>query len=166
MKRLTTLLFAVSLLSSASAWADWKYAKWGAKPDEVAKASGGAVTVLPAAKRVKHAEPYLHSETAATGTYVDGDLTLKLSFSFDAKTGGLTCIAFDLPKKSSMATATKMKDLFVALNGKSLTHNETESVGMETFAWSTPKDQVGVTLMDTADESFATQCSPGNIPPF
>jgi hypothetical protein len=57
MHRAIALIPVVVTLSPAMAWSDWKYAHWGATPEQVAQASGGAVKVLPAAQRKKHAAP-------------------------------------------------------------------------------------------------------------
>lgn len=151
----------LATLLPTSAWADWKYAHWGMNPDQVARASGGAVKVLPSAKRKTHPAPW-NSQTAAEGTYTDGDLHLTLSFSFDLKNGGLNCIIFNAMDK---APDKLFKQMFVSLNGPPQTASRYKDLGMETFSWSTAKDQVGLTLMGDG-ESLATQCVPGTNPPF
>ena len=160
MHRAIALIPVVVTLSPAMAWSDWKYAHWGATPEQVAQASGGAVKVLPAAQRKKHAAPW-SSETAAKGTYVDGALHLALSFSFDSKRGGLSCIVFEAAENSPDDL---LKQMFINLNGRPQTADDHKDLGMQTFSWSTGKDQIGLTLM-TDGGSFATQCLPGTNPP-
>lgn len=159
MRHATIVILALGIALPSLAWSDWKYARWGQNPDEVAAASGGAVKVLPAAARKKHAAPW-NSETAAAGTYIDGALRLRLSFSFDLKGGGLSCIVFEALDGSPNEL---LKKMFVSQNGPPQSANNDKTLGMETLAWSSPKDQVGVTLM--SEHSFATQCKPGTNPP-
>jgi hypothetical protein len=92
MRYAATMMAVIAILTPTLAWADWEYAHWGMSPDQVALASSRAVKVLPPAKRKKH--PDFNSETAADGTYTEGALRLGLSFSFDLKNGGLTCVVF------------------------------------------------------------------------
>jgi hypothetical protein len=155
------MLIAALILVPALARADWKYAHWGATPEQLALASGGAVKVLPAASREKHADPW-NSMTAARGTHVEGDLRLDLVFSFDLKSGGLNCIVFNSAKGSSGKLLRKM---FFQLYGPPQTTANHEGIGMQNFVWRTSTDQVGLTLMAEDDSSFATQCVPGGIPP-
>lgn len=158
----TAAMIAVTVIFWPTlAWSDWKYAHWRATPEQVAQASGGAAKVLPPAKRKKLPAPW-DSETAAEGVYVDGDLHLQLSFSFDSKSGGLKCIVFSATEKTPDKLVKKM---FVDLNGPPQTASNYKDLGMETFSWTTDKDQIGLTLMGTAD-SFATQCVPGTNPPY
>ena len=160
MRHVIAGILTVALLTPTLAWSDWKYARWGATPEQVAQASGGAVRVLPAGKRKKHPQPW-NSETAAAGTYVEGALHLDLSFSFDLKSGGLNCIVFSAVGNSPDSL---FKQMFVGLNGAPQTSEDHKDLGMQTFSWSGKKDQVGLTLMK-AGGSFATQCVPGANPP-
>ncbi len=157
------MLISAVILAPAVARADWKYAHWGATPEQVAQASGGAVKALPPAQRKKHPDPW-NSVTAARGTYVDGNLRLNLTFSFDLKSGGLNCIVFESVDGSSGKLLQKM---FVGLYGppKTSANHQDIGIGMQTFVWSMKKDDVGLTLMSSDDSSFATQCVPGTIPP-
>ena len=161
--RTNLALIAAVTLAPAVAQADWKYAHWGATPEQLAQASGGAVKVLPPAQRTHHGDPW-NSVTSARGTYVDGNLRLKLTFSFDLKSGGLNCIVFESADGSSGKLLQKM---FVGLYGPPKTSSNLKDIGvaMQTFVWSMPKDSVGLTLMASDDSSFATQCVPGSIPP-
>ena len=117
-----------------------------------------AVKVLPAAKRQEYAAPY-NSVSAAEGTYVDGKLRVDLRFFFDLKSGGLNCIIFN---SVSQAAGVPLKKMFVGLNGAPQVSTNQKELGMQTFSWTTKKDQIGLTLMD--DEAFATQCVPGTQP--
>ena len=161
MHRIGLLVAATVILMPTAAWSDWKYAHWGATPEQVAQASGGVAKVLPPAKRKKLPAPW-NSETAAEGTYVEGDLHLHLSFSFDSKSGGLNCILFAATEKTP---GKLLKKMFVELNGPPQTSNNFKDLEMETFSWSTDKDQIGLTLAGAAG-SFATQCVPGTNPPY
>jgi len=156
------MLIAVLILVPALSRADWKYAHWGATPEQLAQASGGTVKVFPPASREKHAAPW-NSMTAARGTYVEGSLRLDLVFSFDQKSGGLNCIVFTSVKGSPGKLLQKM---LLGLYGppQSTTH-EDAGIGMQNFVWRTAKDQIALTLLAEDDSSFATQCVPGGIPP-
>lgn len=89
-----TLVLTASLLGLAcgSARADWEYAKWGMTAEQVAKASGGAVVVLPAAEQVKSEEMKMIRK--AEGTLTDGALKLRVQFAFDIATDGLKMVAY------------------------------------------------------------------------
>lgn len=162
MFRTCMLLVALTLIPVLTR-ADWKYAHWGATPEQLAQASGGAVKALPPASREKHAAPW-DSFTAARGTYVEGNLRLDLVFSFDQKSGGLNCIVFTSAKGSP---GKLLKEMFFRLYGapKTSANHEDIGIGMQNFVWRTNKDQIGLTLMAEDDSSFATQCVPGGIPP-
>jgi hypothetical protein len=157
------ILVAALICVPALARADWKYAHWGATPEQLAQASAGAVKALPPASRERHAAPW-NSMTAARGTYVEGNLRLNLVFSFDLKSGGLNCIVFTSAKGSPGKLLQKM--LF-GLYGppKTSANHEDIGVGMQNFVWRTNKDEIGLTLLAEDDSSFATQCVPGGIPP-
>jgi hypothetical protein len=159
MRRATIVILAMGLALPGLAWSDWRYAHWGQSPDELAAASGGAIKVLPPPARKKHSAPW-NSETAAIGTYIEGALRLRLSFSFDLKSGGLSCVVFEAQDGSPNEL---LKKMFVSENGPPQTAANDKSLGMETLSWSKPKDQIGLTLM--AEHSFATQCKPGTNPP-
>jgi hypothetical protein len=145
------------LMAPGVARADWEYAHWGMKPEEVAQASGGAVKVLPPAKWKRHPAPF-DSETAATGTFTEGALHLTLSFSFDPRTKGLTCIVFNSTGQDDL-----FRDSFLHRYGTPRATADHPEYGMKTFEWR-GRDEVGLTLM--AGASFATQCLPGTIPPI
>ena len=158
MQRITPVLATMAFLTPSMAWSDWKYAHWGATPEQVALASAGAVKVLPAAKRQKHAAPY-NSMSAAEGSYVDGKLRVNLRFFFDLKSGGLNCIIFN---SVSQSAGEPLKKMFVGLNGSPHVSRNNKGLGMQTFSWSTKKDEIGLTLMD--GDAFATQCVPRTQP--
>jgi hypothetical protein len=157
------MLIATLMLVPALSRADWKYAHWGATPEQLAQASGGAVKALPPATRVKHPAPW-DSMTAARGTYVEGNLHLDLVFSFDLKSGGLNCIVFTSAKGSP---GKLLKEMLIKQYGapKTSANHEDLGVGMQNFVWRTSKDEIGLTLLAEDDSSFATQCVPGGIPP-
>jgi hypothetical protein len=159
MRRLASLTAVLVTLTPALAWGDWEYAQWGMSPAQVAQASGGAVKVLPPAERKKH--PAFNSETAAAGTYTEGQLRLSLSFSFDLKSGGLTCVILTGlgPSQNEL-----LKQSFIRRLGRPESTGGLAEAGMETLAWS-KTDEIGLTLMEH-DPSFATQCKPGNVPPI
>ena len=92
MRRTSILIGSLATLASGSAQADWEYTKWGMTADQVAKASGGAVTVLPASEQVTSAE--MRMTRKAEGTLTDGSLKLQVQFGFDQATGGLKLIAY------------------------------------------------------------------------
>jgi hypothetical protein len=157
--RLATLIAIPAMLAPTLAWGNWEYARWGMSPEQVAQASGGTVKVLPPAERKKH--PAYNSETAAAGTYSEGALRLGLSFSFDLKNGGLTCVVFTGLDRSQNEL---LKQSFIRRNGPPQTTGGLPDGSMDTLAWY-KQDEIGLTLMRN-DPSFATQCKPGTIPPI
>ena len=159
MRQFAPAIALTLMLMPTLARADWEYAHWGMTPDQVAAASGGTVKVLPPALRKKHVE--FNSETAADGTYAEGALRLNLSFSFDLKNGGLTCVIFASPDPSQNEL---FKRSFVSRHGPPQEAGGFKDAGMATFTWYKP-DEIGLTLM-TSGPSFASQCKPGTIPPL
>lgn len=158
--RIVILIPMVGMLLPSLALSDWKYAHWGATPEQLVKVSGGAVRILPLQMRQTDSTPR-NSVMAAKSSYIDGNLHLQLSFSFDSKSGGLNCIVFDAAMGSP---AHQLKQMFFALNGRPDTAANYRNLGIETYSWSTKTDQIGLTLMGDGS-SFATQCSPGTNPP-
>lgn len=160
MSRFAIVIAVLAMLMPTLAWGDWEYVHWGMTPDQVAQASSGAVNVLPPAKRKKHPAPF-NSETAAEGVYTDGALRLNLSFSFDLKNGGLTCVIFTTVDPSQNEL---FKQSFIRRHGPPDDTGGFSDAGMDTFTWFKP-DEIGLTLMKDG-QSFATQCKPGTIPPL
>src|SRR5260370_10938211 len=85
-----TVIFAAL---APQARADWEYTKWGMTPEQVAGASKGAVTVVPAANRYKNEDD--HWEIAAQGTHSDGPLRLDVGVTFDTEAGGFKCVLYN-----------------------------------------------------------------------
>ncbi len=92
MRRISILIGSLAGLACGSAHADWEYAKWGMTAEQVAKASGGAVVVLPAAEQVKNDDMKMIRK--AEGTLTDGVLKLRVQFAFDTATNGLKMVAY------------------------------------------------------------------------
>jgi hypothetical protein len=160
MGRFAIVVAVLAMLMPTLAWGDWDYVHWGMTPEQVAQASGGAVNVLPPAKRTTHPAPF-NSETAAEGLYTEGALKLNLSFSFDLKSGGLTCVIFasEDPSQNEL-----FKQSFMRRYGPPDDTGGFADAGMYTYTWYKP-DEVGLTLME-GGQSFASQCKPGTIPPL
>jgi len=84
---------AFSIWLPSVAVADWAYTRWGMTPEQVAAASGDAVTVLPPAQRTRNEDD--HWELAAEGTYTDGMLSFAVGFTFDTQGSGLKCVMYN-----------------------------------------------------------------------
>ena len=63
---------------------------------------------------------------------MDGALKLNLSFSFDLKTGGLTCIVFSTSDQSENEL---LKQFFTRQDGPPKSTQKLVDLGMETLAW-------------------------------
>ncbi|MGE4047070.1 MAG: hypothetical protein AB7F35_19565 [Acetobacteraceae bacterium] len=149
---LLVALLAAGLAGTARA--DWQYTRWGMTPEQVVRASGGKVSVLPKADRRRVEDANL--ETSATGTFQDGTLSLRVMFSFDTRTGGLACVFHGVmdPRENDA-----FKALLLRRHGPPQDSSALPAIGQETMNWKLPADEIDLTVM-TDDRAFATQCKP------
>lgn len=152
MRCVVTTMLAVALLPLNTARADWAYTKWGMTPEQVAKASGGAVAVLPADKRRTIKE--INLENAAEGTFIDGKLRLRVNFSFDTRTGGLACIGYVVEDK---AQGEQLRDWLVQRYGKPQNVSGLPAIGMQSLSWTKP-DEINLDLV-TGEPAYVLHCS-------
>ena len=115
--------------------ADWEYTHWGMTPEEVASASGGAVTVLPEDKRevIESAE----MTNAAEGTFTSGDVKMRVGFSFDSNDGGLVCVAYAVYAATDNP---KLEAYMRQRYGQPANESSLEAIGMTSLTWKTPDD--------------------------
>jgi hypothetical protein len=146
--RLLPLVFAMLLIATA-AHADWQYTHWGMTPEQVVAASRGAAQVVPEKNRPRG----LPMLTAATGTYQDGPLELRVTFQFNTASNGLACVSYGVNSHDN-------DDAFKAALVKRFGPPQKTSGGGflgTTLSWTTPTDQIDVTF-SKSDPAFAMQC--------
>ena len=127
--------------------ADWEYAKWGMTPEQVAAGSRGAVTVIPIAKRKRLDEIKL--ENAAEGTYTDGPLNLRVSFSFSTERGGLAMVGYGVLDQAQNGL---LKDWLIRKYGQPQSSGGLPIIGLETFHWGSP-DEIDLSI-SKGDSAF------------
>jgi len=153
MQRLFLVVLAVAALSG-TARADWQYTKWGMTPEQVVRASGGKVSMLPSGERRRVEEANL--ETSATGTFQDGSLPLRVVFSFDTKSGGLSCVFHGV---TDPAQNDAFKALLLKRHGPPQNTSSLPVIGMESLNWKFPTDDIDLTITKD-DRAFVMQCKP------
>lgn len=123
------------LVAAGPAAADWEYTHWGMTPEEVAAASGGAVTALPEDKRENIEAAGMTN--AAEGTFTSGDLTLRVGFSFDNEDGGLVCVAYG---PTAVADNPKLEAYLRQRYGTPANESSLDAIGMTSLSWTAPDD--------------------------
>jgi hypothetical protein len=119
-------------------------------PAQVVAASRGAAQIVPEKSRPQG----LPMVTAATGTYHDGPLELRLTFQFKAATNGLACVTYGVNSHDN-------DDAFkAALIKRFGPPHKTSGGGFlgTALSWTTPTDQIDATF-SKSDPAFAMQCS-------
>jgi hypothetical protein len=136
----------------SSARAEWAYTTWGMSPEQVEKASKGAVHVIPEAERVTL--PGANMRTEAEGTYSDGDLRLVVRFSFDPTKGdGLGCVFYGVAdEKQGQA----LKDAMIKRYGKPVREDGIAFLGSTNLGWDKP-DNIELQISKD-DPAFVTHC--------
>lgn len=94
-------LAALAVFAPGAARADWEYTKWGMTPDQVVKASNGAVKTMPPGQRMKSSA--MHFENGASGSFTKGALRFAVNFDFDEKSQGLVCVRLTLLDQAQSA---------------------------------------------------------------
>jgi hypothetical protein len=134
-------------LAMRPAHADWEYTKWGMTPEQVARASRGAVQAIPAAQRTRIPEVKL--ESGAEGTFSDGALRLQVGFSFDIPGGGLAMVQYAVLNAEQSG---QLKEWMVRRYGQPQSVSGVPAIGMEILNWTTG-DEISLHLM-TGDRAF------------
>ena len=150
--RATLLALSVVLCLPAAARGDWQYTKWGMTPEEVARASGGAVKAEPPAQRRTIADANLRS--GADGTFQDGPIRLRVQFSFDATKGGLACVFYGV---MNQADNDAFKAALVKRFGPPQRTTGLQAIGMAVLSWEPGDDSVEFQAME-GEASFAMHC--------
>jgi hypothetical protein len=143
-------LLLAMFLNAPAAHADWQYTHWGTTPEQVVAASRGAAQVVPEKNRPKGL-PLL---TAATGTYQEGSLELRVTFQFKTASNGLACVSYGVNSHDQ-------DDAFKAALVKRYGPPQKTSGGGflgTTLSWTTATDQIDATFSNS-DPAFAMQCS-------
>jgi hypothetical protein len=144
------LLVLAMLLIAPAAHADWQYTHWGMTPEQVLAASRGTAQLVPDKDRPRG----LPTLTAATGTYQDGPLPLRVTFQFNTASNGLVCVSYGVNSHDS-------DDAFKAALVKRFGPAQKTSGGGflgTTLSWKTPTDQIEATFSKD-DPAFVMQCS-------
>lgn len=149
----TIITAAAALAFSATvAHADWAYTRWGMTPEQVAKASGGAVRALPAAERKTFAQAEM--QTGAEGTHTEGGVKLRVAFGFDAKTGGLECAIYTV---MDAAQSGDLKAAMIKAYGPPEHTSELPAIGLTELSWTKP-DDISFNL-STGEPAFVLHCA-------
>jgi hypothetical protein len=150
--RIMVLAIIAGTMAISGAKAEWAYTKWGMSPEQVAKASNAAVHVIPEAER--KTVPGADLRTGAEGTYSDGDVRLRVAFSFDpAKGGGLSCVVYSVvDEKQSSA----LEDLMIKRYGEPSHKSGLPAIGMTTLNWDKPDEMYLQMVTDTP--AFVMHC--------
>lgn len=135
MNALVLVTVVVAALAAAPSWADWEYTRWGMTPEQVAAASGGAVTVEPPEKRQVIAE--VHRRSGANGTYSGDGLQLDLRFQFDSNTDGLVCVFATV---ADAAQNERYRSRMFEKYGPPQKKQGLAVIGEETFLWNQSDD--------------------------
>jgi hypothetical protein len=146
---------AVLTLSSATGRADWAYTRWGMTPEQVAQASKGAVAVLP--KDKWHKTPENNLQMAAQGTHGEGAVKLNVSFLFDMKTGGLSCVTYAV---ADPAQSKGLEDALVKRHGPPDSRGGLPAIGMTTLEWRA-QDEIDLT-MTQGERAWTLHCAKSN----
>src|SRR5258708_6817611 len=128
--RILVLVGIALAIATSRVRADWAYTKWGMSPEQLAKASSGAVHVIPEAER--ETVPGADLRTGAEGTYSDGDLPLRVKFSFDPTKGGLNCVFYAVVDERQNSA---LKDLMIKRYGEPSHKSGLPAIGMTTLNW-------------------------------
>jgi hypothetical protein len=133
--------------------ADWQYTKWGMSPEQVVKASAGAV-MLTAARPIGEgsADDRSGLEMRAEGTFAAGPLHCDVSFGFDAA-GRLAFVTYSIddPARNGL-----LKEWLVRRYGQPQSRQGPEN-DVETWTWSSPgQDSIELNIQE-GDSGFVIQ---------
>jgi hypothetical protein len=143
-------LVLAMLLIAPAAHADWQYTHWGMTPEQTVAASRGAAQLVPEKNRPRGL-PLL---TAATGSYQDGPLQLRVTFQFNTASNGLACVSYGVNSHDNDAA---FKAALIKRYGPAQKTSGGGFLGT-TLSWKTPTDQIDATFSES-DPAFAMQCS-------
>jgi hypothetical protein len=143
-------LFLAPLLAPPAARANWEYTRWGMNPEQVVAASGGKAELLPG-------KPLQGMPLAprATGTFTEGSLHLRTTFTFEVPGGGLQCVSYGV---LDHADDNNFKAALIKRYGPAQTKSGLALVGQETLGWKTATDEIEATFSKD-DPAFAMQCA-------
>ena len=147
--RLPLLSLAV-LFAAPAAHADWQFAKWGMTPEQLVAASHGTAELLPPGKRPRMAP----LETAASGEFRDGAMTLRTTFSFNIDGSGLSCVFYGVYSHSDDEA---FKSALIKQYGPPQSRSGLPAIGQEDLGWVTPTDEIQASF-SPADPAFASHC--------
>ena len=137
MKKALSLCGALLALTSAPAWANWQYTRWGMSSDEVFKAAKGRAAAIPESEQP--AQSTVTTIAKLTSTFSFGRFNFHVFFRFDRETGGLFQVALSLDKP---ADCRLLKQSLVDEYGKPI-WDQTLSV-VSTAEWLDEKQANGV----------------------
>ena len=149
MRMIVLSIAALGVLVPFQARADWAYTKWGMTPEEVVKASGGGVQLVPPAQRREAAG----RELGAEGDFTDGAIRLHVGFGFDVKTQGLTCVFYNVMDAAQNAM---LKAQLTKRYGRP---SGNDIAGLAMWHWSKP-DTIDMQSMTNVAASVQ-HCKPG-----
>jgi len=123
------LAFLALLALPRPAAADWEYTKWGMTPEQVVKASTGAVLET----RARPAGGDSGLEIRAEGEFVSGSLRFDVSFGFD-NGGRLAFVTYSIDRASQNAL---LLDWLIRRHGEPQAQQDPDG-DVKTLIWSRP----------------------------
>ena len=138
-------------LTTIPAHADWAYTHWGMTPEQVVAASHGTAKLLPAANRTRDDSD--HWEMSVEGAYTDGRIPLSTGFTFDTRSGGLTCVFYN----AVGADARAVIPMLVERYGRPV--EESDFGTSHSANWSTP-DKIEAVINEPPLAIAVSQCGP------
>jgi len=138
----TPIFGLIVLLAGAAtprpAAADWEYTKWGMTPEQVVKASSGAVLE----RKARSAGADSGLEIRAEGEFVSGPLRFDVSFGFDGN-GGLAFVTYSIDRASQNPL---LLDWLVKRHGEPQAQQDPEG-DVKTLIWNGPgKDSIELNI--------------------
>lgn len=149
MRHACLIVFLLTCISMP-ALADWQYTRWGMSPEQVVAASKGSANLLPPDQRPRL--PPL--ETSAKGTFQDGALTLRTTFTFDTSKGGLTCVWYGVAEQ---ANSEPFKQMLLKRYGEPAETSSLPAIDMTSMTWLTGGDRIDFQAT-RGDRAFVSHC--------
>jgi hypothetical protein len=158
MKKTLSLCGALLVATSAPAWANWQYTRWGMSSDEVFKAAKGRAVAIPESEQP--AESTVTTIAKLTSTFSYGRFSFHVFFRFDRETGGLSQVVLSLDSsadcrllKQSLADeyGKPVREDTLSVTSTAEWRDEKQANGVYYLFMTTPECSVIYSPIDTAE---------------
>src|SRR5262245_37704928 len=158
MKKALFLCGALLVVTSAPAWANWQYTRWGMSSDEVLKAAKGRAATIPESEQP--AQSTVTTLAKLTSTLSSGRFTFHVFFRFDRETGGLSQVVLNLDRsadcqllKESLADeyGKPIRETTLSVVRTAEWRDENQANGVFYLFMTTPSCSVIYSAIDTAE---------------